>query len=78
VLAIIKAKDFDDALRIANSTEYGLTGSVYSRDRARLDHAADEFHVGNLYFNRKSTGALVGATTSCSSCNPRASVRKSS
>nr|WP_290666192.1 L-glutamate gamma-semialdehyde dehydrogenase [Ardenticatena sp.] len=60
VLSIIKAKDFDDALRIANSTEYGLTGSVYSRDRARLDRAADEFHVGNLYFNRKSTGALVG------------------
>ncbi len=60
VLTIIKAKNFDDALRIANATEYGLTGSLYSRDPARLDRAADEMHVGNLYFNRKSTGAEVG------------------
>ena len=60
VLAFIKAKDYDDALRIANNTEYGLTGSVYSRDEARLERARDEFHVGNLYLNRKCTGAIVG------------------
>lgn len=60
VLAIVKAKDFDDALNIANSTEYGLTGAVYSRNRLKLEQARREFHVGNLYFNRKCTGALVG------------------
>jgi 1-pyrroline-5-carboxylate dehydrogenase len=60
VLAVIKARDFDDALAIANGTEYGLTGSLYSRSRARLERARREFHVGNLYFNRKCTGALVG------------------
>jgi 1-pyrroline-5-carboxylate dehydrogenase len=60
VLAFIRAKDFEDALRIANNTEYGLTGAVFSRDRQKLDRAADEFHVGNLYLNRKCTGALVG------------------
>ncbi|GIV49720.1 MAG: 1-pyrroline-5-carboxylate dehydrogenase [Candidatus Kapaibacterium sp.] len=60
VLAVIKARDFDDALRIANGTIYGLTGSVYSRNRQKLDRARVEFHVGNLYFNRKCTGALVG------------------
>ncbi len=61
VLAVIKAKDFDDALAIANNTEYGLTGAVYSRDAANLEKAAEAFHVGNLYFNRKCTGAMVGA-----------------
>ena len=60
VLAIIKARDFDDALAIANGTEYGLTGSLYSRDRERIERAKREFHVGNLYFNRKCTGAMVG------------------
>lgn len=60
VLAMMKARDFDDALNIANGTEYGLTGSLYSRDRARIERAKREFHVGNLYFNRKCTGALVG------------------
>ncbi len=60
VLAMIRAHDFDDALRIANSTEFGLTGSVYSRNRGRLERARREYHVGNLYFNRKSTGAFVG------------------
>ncbi|MCI0432614.1 MAG: L-glutamate gamma-semialdehyde dehydrogenase [Gemmatimonadetes bacterium] len=60
LLAFIRAADFDDALAIANSTEYGLTGALYSRDEARLARARDEFHVGNLYFNRKCTGALVG------------------
>jgi 1-pyrroline-5-carboxylate dehydrogenase len=60
VLAIIKAKDFEDAIRIANDTEYGLTGSVFSRNRDHLEYARREYHVGNLYFNRKCTGALVG------------------
>jgi 1-pyrroline-5-carboxylate dehydrogenase len=60
VLAVIKAKDFDDALHIANNTEYGLTGSLYSQDSKRIERAKEEYHVGNLYFNRKSTGALVG------------------
>ncbi len=60
VLAVIKAKDYDDAIAIANNTEFGLTGSVYSRDRRKLERARDEFHVGNLYLNRKCTGAMVG------------------
>ncbi|HEV2498535.1 MAG TPA: L-glutamate gamma-semialdehyde dehydrogenase [Terriglobia bacterium] len=60
VLAVIEAPDFNAALAIANNTEYGLTGAVYSRDRAKLDRAAREFHAGNLYFNRKCTGAMVG------------------
>ncbi len=61
VLAVIKAQDFDDALRIANGTEYGLTGSVYTTSPDRIDRAMREFHVGNLYINRKCTGAIVGA-----------------
>ena len=60
VLAVIKAKDFTDALDIANSTEYGLTGALYSRDKGRIEQAEEDFHVGNLYLNRKCTGALVG------------------
>ncbi|QQE74965.1 L-glutamate gamma-semialdehyde dehydrogenase [Brevibacillus composti] len=60
VVGFCKAKDFDHALEIANNTEYGLTGSVFSRNRAHLEKARMEFHVGNLYFNRKCTGALVG------------------
>lgn len=60
VLALIKAADFDDAIRIANSTEYGLTGAAYSRNRDNLEKARREFHVGNLYLNRKCTGAFVG------------------
>lgn len=60
VLAVIKAKDFDDALAIANGTEFGLTGGVFSNDRFNLAKAREQFHVGNLYFNRKITGALVG------------------
>jgi 1-pyrroline-5-carboxylate dehydrogenase len=59
VLAVIKCKDFDDGLRIANGTAYGLTGACYSSDRLRLERARHEFHVGNLYLNRKCTGALV-------------------
>ncbi len=61
VLAVIKAKDFDEALDIANGTEFGLTGAVYSRSEERLQQAREDFHVGNLYLNRKCTGALVGA-----------------
>ena len=60
VLAIIRARDYDDALRIANGTEYGLTGAVYTKDPAKLQRARDEFFVGNLYLNRKCTGAMVG------------------
>ena len=60
VLALIKAKDFDNAIEIANNTEYGLTGAVYSNKREHLEQARRDFHVGNLYFNRKCTGALVG------------------
>lgn len=60
VLAFHQADDFARAIAIANGTEYGLTGSVYSRSRANLEYARREFHVGNLYFNRKCTGALVG------------------
>ncbi len=59
VLAILKARDFSHALEIANNTEYGLTGAVYSRCRAHIERAKREFHVGNLYINRKCTGALV-------------------
>ncbi len=61
VLALIRADDYGDALAIANNTEFGLTGSVYSHDDTKLERAREEFHVGNLYFNRKCTGALVGA-----------------
>lgn len=59
VVAAIKARDFDDALEIANGTEYGLTGALFSNDRSRLERARRDFHAGNLYFNRKCTGALV-------------------
>jgi 1-pyrroline-5-carboxylate dehydrogenase len=61
VLALIKVASFEEGLRVANNTQYGLTGSIYSTDRAKLDRARREFHVGNLYFNRKCTGAMVGA-----------------
>jgi len=61
VLAVIRVQGYEEALAVANNTEYGLTGSVYSDDRAKLDHARRAFHAGNLYFNRKSTGAMVGA-----------------
>ena len=59
VLAAFRAKDFDSALDIANNTQFGLTGAVYSNDRHRLEKARREFHVGNLYLNRKCTGAFV-------------------
>ncbi|MDQ6942413.1 MAG: L-glutamate gamma-semialdehyde dehydrogenase [Candidatus Eremiobacteraeota bacterium] len=60
VLAVIKARDFDHALEIANGTEFGLTGALFSASEERLQRAVDEFFVGNLYLNRKCTGALVG------------------
>jgi len=60
VLACIKAKDFDHAVKIFNGTEFGLTGGLISNDRERLERARFELHAGNLYLNRKITGALVG------------------
>ncbi len=61
VLAVIRSSGLEESLRIANSTEYGLTGAIYSNSREHLDRAREEFHVGNLYLNRKCTGAMVGA-----------------
>jgi 1-pyrroline-5-carboxylate dehydrogenase len=61
VLAVVKSRNFDHALQIANDTEFGLTGAVYSSSPEKLDRAVREFHVGNLYLNRKCTGAMVGA-----------------
>jgi len=61
VLSVIQARDFDHALVIANDTPYGLTGAVYTKDEAKIAKAMREFHVGNLYINRKCTGAMVGA-----------------
>ena len=61
VLAVIKVNSFEEGLKVANNTEYGLTGALYTSDRGRLNQARTEFHVGNLYFNRKCTGAMVGA-----------------
>jgi 1-pyrroline-5-carboxylate dehydrogenase len=61
VLALIKSDDFSHSLDVANNTEFGLTGAVYSNSRENLERARREFHVGNLYLNRKCTGAMVGA-----------------
>jgi 1-pyrroline-5-carboxylate dehydrogenase len=61
VLAVIKVGSFEEGLRVANNTEYGLTGSVYTNDPSQKAAARSAFHVGNLYFNRKCTGAMVGA-----------------
>ncbi|MBE2242680.1 MAG: L-glutamate gamma-semialdehyde dehydrogenase [Burkholderiaceae bacterium] len=60
VVAAIRVKNFDEGLAVVNNTVYGLTGALYSRDRARIELARREFHVGNLYFNRKCSGALAG------------------
>jgi 1-pyrroline-5-carboxylate dehydrogenase len=59
VVAFIKAKNFDHIIEIANGTMYGLTGALISNDRYHIERARQELHVGNLYFNRKCTGALV-------------------
>jgi len=61
VLALIRVESFEEGLSVANNTEYGLTGALYTGDRSRLNLARREFHVGNLYLNRKCTGAMVGA-----------------
>jgi len=60
VLAVIKSRNYDHALQIANDTEFGLTGAVYTKSKDKIERAIEEFHVGNLYINRKCTGATVG------------------
>ncbi len=60
VLAVIKSKNYDHALEIANDTEFGLTGAVYTKSKEKIERAICDFHVGNLYINRKCTGATVG------------------
>jgi 1-pyrroline-5-carboxylate dehydrogenase len=61
VLAVTKASDFEEALRFANDSQYGLTGAIFSNDKEHLEKAREHFFVGNLYLNRKCTGAMVGA-----------------
>jgi 1-pyrroline-5-carboxylate dehydrogenase len=61
VLAVAKSKDFDHALALANDSEYGLTGAVFTNNKQNAERARREFFVGNLYINRKCTGAMVGA-----------------
>jgi 1-pyrroline-5-carboxylate dehydrogenase len=61
VLAVIKSHNFEHALQIANNTEFGLTGAVYTSSDDKIEAAKQQFHVGNLYINRKCTGAMVGA-----------------
>ncbi|MGD7024944.1 L-glutamate gamma-semialdehyde dehydrogenase [Rossellomorea vietnamensis] len=60
VVAFSKAKDFNHAIEVANNTDYGLTGAVITNNRAHIEQAREDFHVGNLYFNRGCTGAIVG------------------
>jgi 1-pyrroline-5-carboxylate dehydrogenase len=61
VLAVARARDFGHALEMANDSQYGLTGAIYSNDRQHIERAREEFFVGNMYINRKCTGAMVGA-----------------
>jgi len=61
VLAVIKCSNFEHGVEIANNTEFGLTGAVYTLSPDKIEWAKQEFHVGNLYINRKCTGAIVGA-----------------
>lgn len=61
VLAVTKARDFDHALELANDSEYGLTGAVFTMNEKKVERAKRQFFVGNLYINRKCTGAMVGA-----------------
>ena len=60
VLSVLQARDFTEALELANHTRFALTGGVYSRSPSNLSRAKNEFRVGNLYLNRKITGAMVG------------------
>ena len=60
MLALLRCQSWDDGLRIVNSTDFGLTGSALTRDRKKIEQAKREFHAGNLYINRKCTGAFVG------------------
>src|SRR5699024_7552079 len=60
VVGLTSAKDFDEAIEIANNTDYGLTGAVITNNREHLEQAREDFHVGNLYFNRGCTAAIVG------------------
>jgi 1-pyrroline-5-carboxylate dehydrogenase len=60
VLAVTRAKNFDHALALANDSQYGLTGAIYSNDPEHVERAREEFFVGNMYVNRKCTGAMVG------------------
>ncbi len=60
VVAVVRARDFDHALQLANDTKYALTGGLFSRLRDRIERVRSEFRVGNLYINRKITGSLVG------------------
>lgn len=60
VLAVMRARSFDEAIQLANASPYALTGGVYSRSPAHLMKAREAFDVGNLYINRPITGALVG------------------
>ena len=59
ILAVLKAKDMDDAIAIATGVEFALTGGIFSRSPANIEHARRDFRVGNLYINRGTTGALV-------------------
>jgi RHH-type transcriptional regulator, proline utilization regulon repressor / proline dehydrogenase / delta 1-pyrroline-5-carboxylate dehydrogenase len=59
VLAVMRAKTFDEALEIANGTNFALTGGLYSRTPSHIDKAQSDFEVGNLYINRHTTGAVV-------------------
>jgi 1-pyrroline-5-carboxylate dehydrogenase len=61
VLAVAKARDFDHALAMANDSQYGLTGAIYSNNAGHVARAREDFFVGNMYINRKCTGAMVGA-----------------
>ena len=76
VLAVIRAESFDQALVIANNTQYGLTGAVYTSDRRKMDKATEEFFVGNLYFNRKCTGARWAPTPLAASICPEQILRQ--
>lgn len=59
IMTVLKAKDLDEAIQIANSTEYALTGGMYSRSPANIEKVKEELEVGNMYINRGITGAMV-------------------